>query len=284
MTRIGVVGIGQMGGGIARCLDRAGQLCAARDSKADQRQVAGLSEAVSDDVAACDVILFVVPSTAQVAEVMADLPTQAGQVIVDLTTSHPDDSMALAAELKTRGVNFVDAAMTGGAAGADAGKLTLMMGGDTEVIAQIAPVLDIISAQRFHLGAVGAGHAMKLVHNLILHSAFLATCEGLTLAEKAGLDVAQAVDVLNAGNARSFVTEVRFPRDILGGVMNGRSVISNLEKDLGLARRFADALGGPSIYTDMTHDVLHQAIENGDAGTDFSYLFPMFADLAKAAR
>lgn len=284
MTRIGVVGIGQMGAGIARCLDRAGQLYAARDSKADQRQIAGLSETVSDDVAACDVIFFVVPSTAQVAEVMTEIPTRAGQVIVDLTTSHPDESMALASELKTRGVDFVDAAMTGGAAGADAGKLTLMMGGDSEVIAQIAPVLDIISAQRFHLGAVGAGHAMKLVHNLILHSAFLATCEGLTLAEKAGLDVAQAVDVLNAGNARSFVTEVRFPRDILGGVMNGRSVISNLEKDLGLARRFADALGGPSIYTDMTHDVLHQAIKNGDAGTDFSYLFPMFADLAKAAR
>ncbi|QXT38196.1 NAD(P)-dependent oxidoreductase [Gymnodinialimonas ceratoperidinii] len=282
--RVGVVGLGQMGGGIARCLDRAGQLHAARDSKPDQRRVAGLSEGVSDDIDACDVLLFVVPSTTQVADVMAEIDTHDGQIIVDLTTSHPDQSKALAETLRPRGLAYVDAAMTGGAAGADAGKLTLMMGGDAEVIAQIAPVLDIISAQRFHLGEVGAGHAMKLVHNLILHSAFLATCEGLTLAEKAGLDVARAVDVLNAGNARSFVTEVRFPRDILGGVMNGRSVISNLEKDLGLARRFADALGGPSVYTDLTHDVLRTATDGGDGGTDFSYLFPMFEGLAKEAR
>ena len=156
------------------------------------------------------------------------------------------------------------------AAGADAGTLTLMMGGAADVIARIAPVLDHISDQRFHLGAVGAGHTMKLVHNQILHSAFLGTCEGLTLAQKAGLDVAQAVDVLNAGNARSFVTEVRFPRDILGGVMNGRSQISNLEKDLGLARRFANALGGPSVYTDLTHDILRTAVDQGDAATDFT--------------
>lgn len=92
------------------------------------------------------------------------------------------------------------------------------------------------------------------------------------------------MDVLNAGNARSFVTEVRFPRDILGGVMNGRSVISNLEKDLGLARRFAEALGGPSVYTDLTHDVLRRATDGGDGGSDFSYLFPMFEGLAKEAR
>lgn len=284
MTRVGVVGLGNMGGGIARCLDRAGVLHAAIDTKPDQRAKIGLSGAIGGAIEEADVLLFVTPSTAQVADVAAARAGLRDQVFVDLTTSHPEDSIALAETLRARGVDYVDAAMTGGAAGADAGKLTLMMGGEADVIARIAPVLDHISSERFHLGAVGAGHTMKLVHNQILHASFLATCEGLTLAQKAGLDVAQAIDVLNAGNARSFVTEVRFPRDILGGVMNGRSVIANLEKDLGLARRFADALGGPSVYTDLTHDVLRQAVENGEAGTDFTYLFPMFEALSKAAR
>ncbi len=282
--RVAVVGLGNMGGGIARCLDNAGVLHAAIDTSPDQRAAVGLSERVGVAIEEAEVLLFVTPSTAQVADVAEAVPALANQVFVDLTTSHPDESIALAERLSDRGIRYVDAAMTGGAAGADAGKLTLMMGGDAAVIARIALVLDIVSEQRFHLGAVGAGHTMKLVHNQILHSAFLATCEGLTLAQKAGLDVAQAVDVLNAGNARSFVTEVRFPRDILGGVMNGRSPISNLEKDLGLARRFADALGGPSVYTDLTHDVLRQAVEQGEAGTDFTYLFPMFEALSKAAR
>ena len=187
----------------------------------------------------------------------------------------------VAERMATQGCAYVDAAMTGGAAGADAGKLTLMMGGAPEVIARIDPVLQQIAQQRFHMGSVGAGHAMKLVHNLILHSAFMATCEGLTLAQKAGLDVARAVDVLNAGNARSFVTEVRFPRDILSGTMNARSRISNLEKDLGLARQFAQALDGPACYTNLTHRLLHQAVTQGAGETDFSHLFEMSGPLTK---
>lgn len=281
MSRVAVVGLGQMGQGIARRLDQSGALHAAHDSKPNQRQAIGLSDQVSDAIHEADILLFVVPATAQVADVLGRIPLRDGQVIVDLTTSHPDASTALAAKIRDQRVAYVDAAMTGGAAGADAGTLTLMMGGEADVIARISPTLDQISKQRFHLGPVGAGHAMKLVHNLILHSAFMATCEGLTLAQKAGLDVDRAVEVLNAGNARSFVTEVRFPRDILGGVMNGRSRIANLEKDLGLAREFAEAQGGPSVYTDLTHDLLRRAVENGEAETDFSYLFPMLEGLAR---
>jgi 3-hydroxyisobutyrate dehydrogenase len=276
----GVVGLGQMGQGIARRLDNAGLLCAAIDTDPKQLAAAGLSDRVSGTLNDADVLVFAVPSTAQIATVLEASPARAGQVIVDLTTSHPSASAELADKLRDQGISYVDAAMTGGAAGADAGSLTLMMGGEPDVIAQITPVLDHISAERFHMGPVGTGHAMKLVHNLILHSAFMATCEGLTLAGKAGLDVARAVEVLNAGNARSFVTEVRFPRDILGGVMNGRSRIANLEKDLDLACRFAAALDGPSVYTDLTHTLLQLAVDDGAAETDFSHLFPMFGELA----
>ena len=281
MIPTGVVGLGQMGQGIARRLDRAGLLCAAIDLDTERRAAAQLSDQVGTELNNADVLVFVVPATTQIADVLDMSPPRSGQVIVDLTTSHPEDSTALANRLRDQGIAYVDAAMTGGAAGADAGTLTLMMGGEADIIDRIAPVLDQISKERFHMGAVGTGHAMKLVHNLILHSAFMATCEGLTLAAKAGLDVDRAVEVLNAGNARSFVTEVRFPRDILGGVMNGRSRIANLEKDLGLARLFASALDGPSVYTDLTHDLLHQAVDTGAAETDFSHLFPMFEGLAR---
>jgi 3-hydroxyisobutyrate dehydrogenase len=284
MTTCAVIGLGQMGRGIARQLDQAGLLVAARDIDPDRRLAAELSAAVGDAIQNADALLFVVPSTAQIAETLADMPLRAGQVIVDLTTSDPAKSTALAEQYAAQGVAYVDAAMTGGAAGADAGALTLMMGGEPETLSRIAPALDAISAQHFHLGPVGAGHAMKLIHNLILHSAFMATCEGLTLAGKAGLDVDQAVDVLNAGNARSFVTEVRFPRDILGGVMNARSRIANLEKDLGLARDFANTLDGTAPYTALTHDLLSSATRHGAADTDFSHLFPMFEALAEHVR
>ncbi len=281
MITCSVIGLGQMGRGIARRLDQAGMLVAACDANPQAVAAAALSGDVPGEILAADVLLFVVPSTADIADRLTDAPIRDGQVVVDLTTSHPDDSAALADYLAARGCAYVDAAMTGGAAGADTGTLTLMIGGPAEAINRIEPVLDQIARQRFHMGPVGTGHAMKLVHNLILHSAFMATCEGLTLAQKAGLDVARAVDVLNAGNARSFVTEVRFPRDILSGTMMARSRIANLEKDLSLACRFAQALDGPAGYTNLTHRLLALAVAQGQGETDFSHLFEMSEALTR---
>jgi len=229
-----------------------------------------------------DVILFAVPSNIEIEEALSGCVASTNTQIIDLTTSNPDDSKRLAQDLGTRGFSYIDAAMTGGAAGADAGTLTLMIGGEPEDIQACLPVLNSISDRHFHLGPVGSGHAMKLIHNLILHSSFLATCEGLSLANRVGLDVNQAVDVLNAGNARSFVTDTRFPRDILSGTMNARSVVGNLAKDLGLAVGFAGMQNGPAPYSKLTHALLSEALALGHEGTDFSHLFPLFEDIAQS--
>lgn len=281
---VAVVGLGQMGRGIARRLDAAGLLRGAWDFNPDAVVTAGFSDCVqavpvADLMAFADVVLFVVPSTREIEQALAGASCRDDSVVVDLTTSDPKRSRALADRLAAQGTGFLDAAMTGGAAGADEGTLTLMVGGDARDLDRCRPALDTISARIFHLGPAGAGHTMKLVHNMILHAGFLATCEGLRLAEHAGVDVKQAVDVLNAGNARSFVTEVRFPRDILSGTMMARSRIANLEKDLGLARDFAAGLGVRAPYGEMTHTLLAEAIAQGHGETDFSWLYPLYEEL-----
>ena len=284
VSRVAVVGLGQMGRGIARNLDAAGILTAAFDTHPGAFEAAEFSDRVTQTDAGslincADIILFAVPSTNQIAAFLTDVYGQSGQVIIDVTTSDPAHSRALAADLASRGFGFVDAAMTGGAAGADAGTLTLMVGGASADVLACGPVFDAISAKVFHLGKIGAGHAMKLVHNLILHSSFLATCEGLRLAERAGIDLDNAVEVLNAGNARSFVTEVRFPRDILSGTMMARSRIANLEKDLGLAQDFAAQNDARIPFGTLTRTVLAEALDAGHSDTDFSWLFPLYEDL-----
>ena len=273
-----------MGKGIARNLDKKGLLVAAFDTRADIFAAAGFSDRVSEAdpagiVALADIVLFAVPSTAQIEAFFTKISGRPGQTIIDVTTSDPARSRAFAAVLAEFGVAYLDAAMTGGADGADAGTLTLMVGGEAGDVATCRPVFDAISSRVFHLGAVGAGHAMKLVHNLILHSSFLATCEGLRLAERAGIDLERAVEVLNAGNARSFVTEIRFPRDILSGTMMARSRIANLEKDLGLALDFAAEREARVPFGTMTRSVLAEALAAGHADTDFSWLFPLYEDL-----
>jgi 3-hydroxyisobutyrate dehydrogenase len=286
--RAAVIGLGQMGRGIAQRLDAAGLLCGAWDECSDTLAAADLTAhvrqtPVSDLIGKADLLLFVVPSTDEIKRTLTGVAKNTGCTVVDLTTSNPIKSQALAKDLAGHGMQYLDAAMTGGAAATDDGTLTLMVGGAAEDLAGCRTVLETIAARIIHLGPVGAGHTMKLVHNLILHSSFLATCEGLRLAERAGLDVDQAVEVLNAGNARSFVTEVRFPRDILSGTMMARSKVSNLEKDLGLAQDFANSLEARVPYGEMTRTLLAQAIAAGHSETDFSWLFPLYEELVDGA-
>ncbi len=281
VSRAAVIGLGQMGRGIARRIEVAGVLVGVWDPSEAAIDAAELGSdvrrmSVASLAPFVDILLFVVPATWDIREAIAGAPLRPGQIVVDLTTSDPAESRALAASLNGIGVAYLDAAMTGGAAGADAGELTLMVGGEAEVLARARPVLDRIATSVFHLGPVGAGHAMKLVHNMILHTMFLANCEGLRLAERAGIDPVTAVQVLNAGNARSFVSSVRFPRDILSGTMLARSRVGNLAKDLGLAVAWAKELSAPTPFGSLTHSVLEQALVSGMESTDFAHLYPQY--------
>ncbi|MDP9095523.1 MAG: NAD(P)-dependent oxidoreductase [Pseudomonadota bacterium] len=176
-----VVGLGQMGAGIAANLHRAGYLGAAWDLSqaacaAAQVPIGGLP----DLGASVDVVLFVVPSSREI-EACLDTMLQAdrpGQVLIDLTTSRPADTRRLAARAELAGRSYLDAGMSGGATGADRGTLTLMMGGDVTALDRCRPMLNVIAARIFHLGPVGAGHTMKLVHNMICHTNFLAMADG----------------------------------------------------------------------------------------------------------
>jgi 3-hydroxyisobutyrate dehydrogenase len=114
---------------------------------------------------------------------------------------------------------------------------------------------------------------------MVLHTNFLATCEACRAAERAGLDLGKAIEVFNAGNARSFVTEVRFPKHILSGTFDGRSTVSNLAKDLGMATRFVEEIGAPARFGPVTSALLDQAVAAGMAGEDFTLLYRRFDEL-----
>ena len=155
-----------------------------------------------------------------------------GLVVYDFTTSDPRATRELAARASVRGIAYLDAGMSGGAAGADAGTLTLMIGGDKAAFERTRALLDPIASRIFYLGGSGAGHTLKLIHNMVLHTIFLATCEGGRMAETAGINLADMIDVFNVSNARSFISEVRFPRHILSKKWDARSRVYNLRKDV----------------------------------------------------
>lgn len=281
--RCGVVGLGNMGRGIAANLDAAGMLAAVWDRDAAAMEgFPGVARGIGR-VAGCEVILLVVPGSVQIADLFDAglLDGPAGRVLVALTTSDPGATKQLAERAGAAGLALLDAGMSGGAAGAQSGKLTLMIGGGAAALAQARPALERIAAQIFHVGPPGAGHTMKLIHNMICHTIFLATAEGCRAAERAGIPLARAVEVLNAGNARSFVSERRFPDHIISESFDGRSAAGNLAKDLAMAATLFADLDQPSAYVTLTAGLLAEAGPLGLTDQDFTRLYPAYDRLVQ---
>jgi 3-hydroxyisobutyrate dehydrogenase len=288
---VAVVGLGQMGRGIARNLDRAGRLAAAWDASPEALHRAELSSAVAlaepATFGALRAVLLVVPGSPEIRAVLTDgglLRTpHRGQVLIDLTTSDPAETRAIAAEARATGRAYLDCGMTGGARAADAGTITLMVGGDAAVLDACRPLLGHIAGKIFHVGDTGAGHAMKLIHNMICHTIFLATSEGCRLAETLGIPLKTAIAVINAGNARSFVSEQRFPSHVIPRTFDGRSRTANLAKDLAMAAALARQAGQPCPYSALAARLLGRAMEQGLGEEDFTRLYEHLPALMAAA-
>ena len=237
--------------------------------------------------AEADVVIFVVPGSGQIDEILDAMLAQAGPdlIIWDFTTSDPVYTKRLAARAANAGIPYMDAGMTGGGAkGADEGTMTLMIGGDPDVLDRSRPVLEACAGELIHLGPSGAGHTMKVVHNLITHTNFLACSEAGHLAEAAGIDLSDMIRVFNAGNARSFISERRFPDHILSETWDGRSRIYNLHKDVGMAVALSEELGSPMRIGHQTLAWIQAAVDAGMEEEDFTRIFPALDRLADKLR
>ena len=276
----GVIGLGNMGRGIAKNIAKAGFKLLVWDIDEDARQAfAGIGDVASPSemAAQADVVIFVVPGSVQIDEILDDMLANAGPDLIlwDFTTSDPVYTKKLAHRAADAGVPYMDAGMTGGGAkGADEGTMTLMIGGDADVLDRSRFVLEACAGALIHLGPSGAGHTMKVVHNLITHTNFLACSEAGRLAEAAGIELADMIKVFNAGNARSFISERRFPDHILSKTWDGRSRIFNLRKDVGMAVTLSQELGSPMRLGHQTLAWLEAAVEAGMEEEDFTRLYP----------
>ncbi len=288
---VGVVGLGNMGGGVARNFHKAGIPLFVWDVAEAARKpfegLDGVTVAAPGEMAEqCAAMFFVVPATPEILDsfegqdgVLAK--ARDGLVVYDFTTSDPEATKPLAARAAGSGIAYLDAGMSGGATGADAGTLTLMIGGDRAAFDGTRALLDPIADPEkiFYLGPSGAGHTMKLIHNMICHTCFLVTCEGGRMAENAGIALDDMISVVNASNARSYASEVRFPKHILSGKWDARSRVYNLRKDLTMAVAQAEALGVGAALGTATRDFLDVAIDHGMTDTDYSRLYERFDEI-----
>jgi len=164
---------------------------------------------------------------------------QKGATLVDCTSGDPAGCRRIAARLAERGVAFIDAPVSGGVVGAESGTLTVMIGGDADVIARVQPVLDSFGKNIVHCGEIGAGDAVKAVNNALLAIHVWTTAEGLATLAKAGIDPAIALQVINASSGRSNTSMNLFPERVLTRAFPRTFRLALLEKDLGIAAEVA---------------------------------------------
>jgi 3-hydroxyisobutyrate dehydrogenase len=252
--RVGFIGLGNMGGRMTRCLVTAGHEVVGYDPDAQRVTAAGARPADSPAAvtAEAEVVLLSLPDSPVVERVVRGDDgvlgaARSGQVVVDLSTASPPSTQAIHAELAEKGAEYLDAGISGGAAAAEKGTLTLMTGGSEEALERVRPILDAFSAKIFHMGASGSGHVAKLLNNFLNGVSLSATAEVMVAAKKAGLDLHTFLDVLNASSGVNFATLNRFPKIVDGDYLEGGLSSDLMMKDLLLYMDFVHSIGTPSI-------------------------------------
>ena len=251
---VGMVGTGNMGGRITRRMVEAGHEVLAVDAEPARIPACGATQAnsLAELAERCDVIMLSLPDSPVIEAVIRNPGgllehARDGQVIVDLSTANPASTRALHDELQGRGVRYLDAGISGGAAGAENGTLTLMVGGDETALARVRPLLDTFSAHVHHMGGSGAGHVTKVLNNFLNGVTLAATAEVMVAGKKAGLDLAQLLEVINTSTGVSFASLNRFPHIIKGDYLEGGLTSNLMTKDVVAYVDHVRELGVPCL-------------------------------------
>jgi 3-hydroxyisobutyrate dehydrogenase len=237
--KLGIVGLGNMGGRIARRLTDAGEAVWGFDLDADAvaRSTATPAQSVEALVAKVDVVFLSLPDSTVVEPVVlgADgLATHCrkGQLVVDLSTSSPASTRRIHERFAERGVEYLDAGISGGAKAAEAGTLTVMVGGSAAALDLVLPALSHFAAHVHHMGESGAGHTAKLLNNYLNGVNLAATAEVMVAARRAGLDLPQLLDVINTSSGVNFASLERFPKIVKGDYLEGGLTVDLMAKDI----------------------------------------------------
>lgn len=274
--RVGVIGLGNIGGHVAANLVTDGHEVVVFDvdsARAGSIEGASPEATVAAVGAASEITVLSLPTPTVVRQVADEWVTTAapGAVLVDLSTNSPEVVRELGARLKGSGHHLVEAPLTGGAIGAQNRMLSFMVGGDDDAVVRVQPVLEPLGRAFVHLGALGLGNTMKLVNSLIAFTTTWVSLEGLSLAAKSGIPVQEAVGVLRTNGVANFYLD-RMVESIDARDRPTQFALGLAAKDAGLIVETGRALGVPTPAGAAVLQVLVGAIAAGLGDHDWGDL------------
>ncbi len=282
MTAIAFFGVGNMGGGMARNLLKAGHTVSVFDLDPDKASaIEGATVAIDAESAlsGAEVVITMLPAAKSVSGLYRDSIfdlAEKGALFIDCSTIDVETARTLAGEAKSRGHIMLDAPVSGGVAGADAGTLAFMVGGSEEGFAQAEPLFDAMGAKAVLAGDAGAGQGIKICNNMMLAIQMVSVAEGFVLAEKLGLEPAKLFEVSSAASAQCWSLTTYCPVAGVGPTTSADNdfkpgfATALMRKDLGLAMEAAEAAGAVVPFGYAARDVYEKMMIDGHGDLDFS--------------
>lgn len=291
-VKVGIIGLGAMGGNMAVNLVQKFPSLQVYDIVPENVQrvltaapSATAAASVKELAAACNVIITMLPATQHVAGVLRGPDgvfqnAPPSSLLIDCSTIDPGTSTVLNGEASAASHRMIDAPVSGGVAGATAGTLTFMVGGDQAVFEESKEILSAMGKNMVHVGAAGTGGVTKLCNNLGLAIHMVGTAEAMNLGQKLGMDPKVLAGVLNTSTGRCWSSEVNNPcPGALEGVPASRGYTGGFAsvlmlKDLGLALDAAATVGPDTLpIGSSVHGIYTNLVKNGYGGQDFSVVF-----------
>src|SRR4051812_17450065 len=289
---LGFLGLGMMGGQMARRLVASGYDVIGYDiepARAKAAGEAGVLVAASPAAVArtADVVLSSLTDPAAVRRAYLGedgvlSAVRPGATLIDLSTIDPDTWREVAAAAKARGADCLDAPISGGPADAGSGGLVFMVGGDAEVLARVRPVLDALAKELHHVGPLGSGYIVKLVNNVMSMGNMVVAAEAMVLGVRAGMDPERLFEILKNSGGRSHHFLKRMP-NVLAGDFTPNFSIALSRKDVGLALTMAASLGMPMHATSAVRQVYETAMADGMGNLDMAAVTKLYEAWAGVA-
>ena len=251
-ARVAFIGLGAMGQPMAQHLISSGFEVVGFDLSADAKSklvAAGgrAATSISDAMVDASFVITMLPNGKIVRDALlsdnACDGMQPNAVVIDMSSSAPNDTRELGVELASRGLRLVDAPVSGGVKRAVSGTLTIMAGGMDADIDEAEKLLKAVGSQVFRTGPVGSGHAMKAINNFVSGAGVLAAIEGVLLGRAFGLEPETIVDILNSSSGKNNATEVKMKQFILSETFGSGFALGLMAKDIRIAADLAKTLG-----------------------------------------
>ena len=286
--KLGLVGLGNIGEPVCRKLLEADYEVLVHDANPEamaklEDTAAEPAENIEALAAGAEVILLSLPNSDVVEEVVYGGLLEGlsgGKVLVDTSSSRPASTRGIHEKLAERGVEMLDAPVSGGVIKAREGTLSVMVGGNREVFDRCLPIFEAFGENIFHVGESGTGHLIKALNNLLSATTLASACEAALLAERSGISPGTFIQAINASNGRSYSTEVKFPTYILDRSFDDGFALSLMDKDVGIALEAAADMDHPMQVGSVVRKLWHAAAEAGHGPEGHTSIFAFLEEQA----